>query len=562
MTDLHKGVNLIEGPSVSSISGVTTQVSALIGNFLKGPVNEAVLCGNAAQFEAIFGAANAAGTTGHDSALAAFYQAGNMPLYVLRIASDTAAKSAKTIQDRNGTPADTLKIEAKSEGAWGDSIQIEIKDDTYVSTLLAANMDAGVESAVLKSIAGLQIGSLVKFYNGATSDIVKLMGVNVGTKTVSWSGGTTYAYTTVNGVITSLEFEIIVYYQGVQVEDWPNLTMFDDPDHFCETVINHETTGSKYIEVTDLKSADTDEKDLPALTAKSSLTSGADGLADVVEADYVGTQASPKTGKYVLDGIPDLFRICCPNPLLTDAEAETAYKELVLDLIAYCEARQISYMADIPYGKTPTTAVAFKSGVESRFASFWYSWVKFNGTYIPPSSLVIGASARKDAARGVHKNIGNEVLLGISALEYDLAQAEDEVLNNALIDTIHKFTDRGIRTFGGRTLSNETAWRFIHVSELWNYYAKTLKMSLGWVIFEPDNADTWKRVYRGLDAFFAGEQRLGAITAYAVACDENTTSQDDIALGILRATVEYVPVGTVEKFALTLTSSPSGLTVE
>ena len=560
--DLHKGTNIIEGPSASPISGVTTQVSALIGNFQKGPVNEAVLCGNAAQFQAIFGTANATGTTSHDSVLGAFAKAGNMPLYILRIAHSTAAKSFKTIKDRNDPLVDTLKIEAKYEGAWGDDIQIEIVDDNYVSTLLESNVDASAESAILKSVAGLQIGSLVKFDNTSDDETKVLTGVNAVTKTISWSGGTTYAYTTANGIIKSLEFEIIVYYQGNQVEDWPNGTMFGAPDHFCEKTINHETTGSKYIIVTDLKVADTDEKDLPALTAKSSLASGADGLSDVVKADYVGTQASPKTGKYVLDGIPGLFRVCCPNPELTDEVPETAYKELVLDLIAYCETRQISYLADIPYGKTPTTAITFKDGIESRYASIWYSWVKFGDNYIPPSSLVMGAAAYKDATRGVHKNIGNESLLGVSALEYDLSQAEDETLNNAMIDTIRKFTDRGIRTFGGRTLSNETAWRFIHVSELWNYYAKVLTTNLGWVTFEPDNADTWKRVERALDAFFAGEQRLGAVTAYVVACDENTTSQDDMANGIMRATIEYVPTGTVEKFALTLTSSPAGLTVE
>jgi phage tail sheath protein FI len=551
---LNKGVNLIEGPSASPISGLTTQVSAFIGNFQRGPVNEKVLCGNVAKFQAIFGTENATGTTSYDSVLGAFYQAGNMPLYILRIAHSTAAKSAITIKDRNAPLVDTLKIEAKSEGIWGDNIQIEIKDDTYVSTLLAENMDAGVESAVLKSVAGLQIGSLVKFYNGATSDIVTLTGVNAGTKTISWSGVTTNAYTTANGVVTSLEFEIIVYYKGTQVEDHENLAMNDDHGRFCETVINHETTGSQYIIVTDLKSADTDELDLPALTAKSSLTGGADGLADVVKDDYVGTQASPKTGKYALDGIPNLFRVCCPNPKLTDEVPETAYKELALDLIAYCETRQISFLADIPYGKTPTTAITFRSGIESRFASIWYPWVKFNGTYIPPSSLVMGAAARKDAARGVHKNIGNENLLGVSALEYDLSRAEDESLNNALVDTIRKFADRGIVTFGGRTLSNVSTWRFINISEQWNKYARDITDGLSRFTFEPDSPETLKAMERAVDVYMAGEQRKGAIGGYTVDFLTLTTDQDR-ATGIARGGITYIAFNPA-------VFSESGLTVE
>jgi hypothetical protein len=561
MTSLNKGVNVIEGKSSSPISGVATNISAIIGNFKKGPVNQAVLCGNAADFEAVFGVEDASGCTGYSSVLGFFNQVGNAPLYVLRIASDTAVESSITIKDRNDPQVDTLKIEAKYEGAWGDNLQIEIKDDNYVSTVPAVNIDASAESAVLQSVAGLQIGSIVEFDNSTNQEKKTLTGVNTATKTIAWSGGLSYAYTTANGSVKSQEFEIVVYEYGVEVEDWPNLTIFDTPSHFCETVINNAVTGSKYIKVTDLKSADTDHNDFPSVTAQSSLTSGADGLSDVDKADYVGVQ-STKTGKYALDSIPGLFRICCPNPKLTDADPAVAYKELVQDLIGYCETRQILFYSDVPSSKTPTEAVTFKSGLESRDACLFYPWVKFNGIDIPASSLVMGAAVRKDAARGVSKNVGNEKLYGIASLEYDLSVPEDETLNDALIDTIRKFQDGGIKVFGGRTISNETAWRFIHVSELWNYYAKTMADSLDWITFEPNNAETWKKVSRVLNAFFATEMRLGAITEYVIACDQNTTSQSDVALGIMRATVEYVPVGTVEKFALTLTSSPSGLTVE
>jgi len=43
--------------------------------------------------------------------------------------------------------------------------------------------------------------------------------------------------------------------------------------------------------------------------------------------------------------------------------------------------------------------------------------------------------------------------------------------------------------------------------------------------------------------------------------DTTNNPPDQVALGIANLKVEYVPVGTIEKFAIDITSSPSGLTI-
>lgn len=567
------GVHVIEGQAASPISGVSTNISALIGNFERGPVNVATLVGSMGEFERIFGSKPATGATGWHSVKAFFASAGNgyAPLYIVRVTSDSAAKSTLTIQDQNGSPVDTLKIDARSEGAWGNSLQVEISNDNYLSTLPAANITAGDESATLKSVSNLEIGSLVEFDNGSNQEVVRLTGVNSASKSISWSGGLSYSYTTENGSVKSLEFEIVVYQNNFEVERWPNLSMVNTVSHFCEKVVNG---SSDYISVSDLKSSDTDEKDRPQATSRTSLTSGADGLDDVIGSDYEGSQAD-KTGLYALDSVRDLFRFCIPNPLLTDVDPEAAYLSLLQAAIDYAENRRtVSFYADLPAAKTVAQAVTFRDNFESKKASLWFPWLTvsaFNETVnIPASPAVIGAAAKKDTDQGVFKNIGNEPLGFAVGLEHDVSDAELETLTDANINAVKAIIKGGIRTYGGRTLSNETAWRFIHVAELWNYFARSIMESTESIVFQPNNYATWKTVERLLDAFFSNETARGALfdpnnptgKPYVVVCDESTNPSDQVAEGILKATIEYVPAGTAERFVVVLTSQPTGLTVQ
>jgi phage tail sheath protein FI len=358
-----------------------------------------------------------------------------------------------------------------------------------------------------------------------------------------------------------MEFKITVYFNGVEVESHPNLSMNDEVTFFCEKQV-----VSNYISVTDLKAVDTDYQDLPAVTTPpEALASGADGLSDVTGSDYEGVQAS-KSGVYAFDNVPDLFRFCCPNPLLTDVDPAAAYQSLVQSLLDYANNRvTVMYYSDVPYGKTVAQSVTFAGHFEGRRLVMPWPWLKITASslpvWLPPSSFILGACVRKDYQRGVHKNPGNESLPMAIDLEYHVSVAEGETLNNAGVDTVRLIAGRGIRFYGGRTLSAETAWRFIHVSELWNYLGRSIEQGTQDVVFEPNDEFLWKSVIRRISDLLANEQRNGAITDYQIIMDSSNNPQDQIALGIAKVDVEYIPVGTAEKFVVSLTSSPSGFTV-
>lgn len=554
------GVNVTEGQSVSPIAGVSTAVSAIIGNFLKGPVNEATLVTSMAQFESTFGLKPASGMTGWYSVKAFFRAVGQGSLYVVRITSDTAAKATYTFQDRQGTPANTLKVEAKSEGAWGNSLSVDVDDHHILTTTLASDISAAATDAVLVSVGGLEVGSDLHFSEDANDEYVRIISIDVPNKKVYWTGGLTNGYTAAAATVESMEFTLKVYDKGVLIETISGLSMNDEVSFFCEKV------AMNTIIVTDLKDTDTDYTDLPAATSSASaLTSGADGLSDVEADDYKGSQ-SLKTGVYALDAVSDVFRICCPNPTLADADPAAAYKTLLQALIDYVENRKtVMLYADVPYGTSLADAITFAGNFESRHMALAWPWLKVTESslpkWLPPSSFIVGLSVKKDYERGVFKNPGNERLAYAEDVEYAMDDTENTTIADAGLNGIMRFSGEGIRLYGGRTRSAETAWRFIHVSELWNYLGRTLERGLRDIIFEVNDEALWATVIRRVSTMLEVERQRGAITAYQVKMDSTNNPQDQVALGIAKLEVEYIPVGTVERLVISLTSSPAGFAV-
>src|SRR4029077_18537734 len=88
----------------------------------------------------------------------------------------------------------------------------------------------------------------------------------------------------------------------------------------------------------------------------------------------------------------------------------------------------------------------------------------------PPSGHTIGIYARTDIERGVHKAPANEVVRGILGLQRTLSQGEQDILNPypVNINVIRDFrpNNRGIRAWGGRVMTFDSAWKYINVRRL------------------------------------------------------------------------------------------------
>jgi len=126
---LHPGVYIQEVPSgVRPIEGVSTSTGAFIGKTEMGALKRAVLVTSVTEFEAKYGKYLNDSWLSHS--VHQFYNNGGKKCYIVRVAGAGAAAAAIGIKDRRGTAAQTITIAAASEGAWGNSLDIVIRDGT------------------------------------------------------------------------------------------------------------------------------------------------------------------------------------------------------------------------------------------------------------------------------------------------------------------------------------------------------------------------------------------------------------------------------------------------
>lgn len=120
-----------EQPSLRAIPSLNTMVMAMVGLAQQGPVNVPTRVGSFAEFVQIFGSYIAAGNLA--SAVEGFFENGGTSVYIVRVvhysditsaASKTSATGSVTLE--NATPADTLIMSGKYDGAYANSLKITI----------------------------------------------------------------------------------------------------------------------------------------------------------------------------------------------------------------------------------------------------------------------------------------------------------------------------------------------------------------------------------------------------------------------------------------------------
>jgi phage tail sheath protein FI len=120
---------------------------------------------------------------------------------------------------------------------------------------------------------------------------------------------------------------------------------------------------------------------------------------------------------------------------------------------------------------------------------------------------------------------------------------------------IRDFRDggRGIRLFGGRTMSSSDAtWRYVNGRRLFLYMEESIEQGIQWAVFEPNDEPLWARVRQSVRNFLLQTWRSGALQgrkeeeAYFVRCDRTTMTQADIDSGRLICQIGVAPVKPAE----------------
>ncbi|MEM6715934.1 MAG: phage tail sheath subtilisin-like domain-containing protein [Cyanobacteria bacterium P01_D01_bin.6] len=528
----YPGVYIEEIPSgVRTISGVATSIAAFIGWSKQGPTDHAQRVQSWSDFERYFGGLDFRSYLGY--AVYQFFQNGGQDAYVIRLAADDAVASTASLP----LGETSLSIEAKNPGTWGDDygVKLKVRDDDpdrFRIEVMFAPSDA--PAVVVESFENLSatMGDrrYVETVINAESMFIKVDSVGAasgGTGTDSTGTGSTGTGATGTGS--------------------------------AGTGTGSTGTGSTGTGTTGAAT----ETNAIADAGGTPLVGGAEGTVlspgDAAFTTALGLDSSD-TGVKLLDYV-DLFNLLCV-PGETDPTTLSS-------LQAYCRQKRAFLIADCEETATFNSLQGGPNGSltgnDAINAAFYFPWIdapdpmqENRPRSFPPCGFVAGLYAKTDASRGVFKApAGTDAsLAGVIGVSVPLTDAQNGVLNPQAINCIRNFPIYGTVIWGARTLrgNNEigSEWKYVPVRRITLFIEETLYRGTKWAVFEPNDEPLWAQLRLNIGAFMNSLFRQGTFQgrtpqeAYFVKCDAETTTQNDINLGIVNVVVGFAPLKPAE----------------
>lgn len=507
----YPGVYIEELPSqVRTITGVATSITAFIGTALRGPLNQAVTINSYADFERNFGGLWVKSMMSY--AVKDFYSNDGSRALIVRIAKD--ATKATLELPTEGSPLGVLTLEASSEGSWGDKLIASVNhktkfpaDPTLFNLTISENIDGG---------------STEKFLNVSTNE--------------------------------------------------------DDPRYLrrvleqSSMLVRASGTIPAGRPLQTLKASTESPPSSPVKMVDSPIgikTSGSDG-GEVTAAEYRGTELD-KTGLNAFKN--EEFNILCIPPPTRDKDTDNAVYQ---DGLKLCVDTRAVLLVDSPRSWGEPTAFDFSrietglddlglAGSSASNAALYFPRVKQSDpqrdgqidTFVP-CGIIAGVMARTDTTRGVWKSPAglDASLNGIQGLQFNLSDDENGQLNPIGINCLRSFPITGRVVWGARTLrgADELAdqYKYLAVRRTALFIEESLYRGTKWVVFEPNDEPLWAQIRLNIGAFMQNLFRQGAFQgtspreAYLVKCDKETTTQNDINLGIVNIIVGFAPLKPAE----------------
>lgn len=215
---------------------------------------------------------------------------------------------------------------------------------------------------------------------------------------------------------------------------------------------------------------------------------------------------------------------------------------------------------------------AYERTIEDGLIKMWplfknvLASISNNLTVLPPSGAMAGIYARVDNERGVWKAPANVSVLRTKALTVNINDLAQESLNvdvdsGKSVNAIRVFSGKGVMVWGARTLAgNDNEWRYISVRRLFNMVEESVKKSTSWVVFEPNDANTWVKVKSMIENYLTLLWRQGALAgakpdeAFRVYVGlKQTMTFVDILEGRMIIRIEMAPVRPAEFIILEFT---------
>ena len=476
-----------------------------------------------------------------------------------------------------------LTITAASPGAAGNTInvslqagganEVSVTGRTVTITIVNGTAASAVVALVAADATASALIALAHTGNGAQTITMPA------TLTRSLKGGA-------DTIVVSQEVDLQIKEDGVEVESsrHQGLSFQTTSSNYIGTRLGgslsadfgfripSDSSQSLRI-IADSITAATSVAQLPRSAEDLSLSGGLDGAVPTDTA--IRGTAAPRTGLYILDDHDDIDMLVVPN---------FSSGFLQQGVIDYVEGRaDMIALLDMPADLTSAEDMAAHRsqtlGSSSSFAALYAPYGKIvdprkgvpRGSLfqVPPTPAVAALMASRADSSGVHVPAANQQL-GWAGLLINVTEAEHGALNDLGINIIKLVKRSGIRLYGARTLSNSADGRkFTNVRRFLNFMKQSIGRDLTSFIFKPANSALFGDISNSIERFLSDQWSAGALfpqdrrsSAYFVKCDAETTSQTDLANGVVNCVIGVSPVTPAEQIIFQINVSAGGVRVD
>jgi phage tail sheath protein FI len=483
------------------IEAAGTSTAGFVGHAVKGPIGRAIPLNNFGEYLTRFGGFFSNGFL--PFAVKAFFDEGGRSCYVVRTChfnpggGAAAVLATRTYPTVSNAALQALRVDATSEGAWGNDLAVRIEHPNATEFTLRV-FESGVS---------------VEFYEHLTMDPA----------------------------------------------DPPTATTNPAAPRHVEGPINGVSPRIRVTDLAGSSGIAVMANRRPAVTTAASdpLQNGVDGLTGLTADDYIGT-AALGNGLNAFNRIEDVSILAIPDAVNRAVHVRgMAYCDNRQDCVyvADCQAT-ITLADDVLDYKTADGTFSGGNAISSKYGALYAPWIRVSdprsgGTIlIPPSGAVAGRYAGVDATRGVHKapaGVLDGRLTTVLGLQFNFVTQDQERLNPKGINLIRAYPGTGQVIWGARTVSADPEWRYLNVRRLFIFLRQSILLSTNWVVFEPNDATLWKSIERNVSEFLRLQWLAGALVggtpdeAFYVKCDEETNPPESILLGRVITEIGVAP---------------------
>lgn len=522
------GVYITEGPfATTTPAGTQVTPTAFLGTAARGPVVPTRI-DSWNQYKALYGDLSNLYDLGY--AVYHFFANGGRTAYVTRVAhtvsetGNSAAVKAKSAGVQGtiagGSATDLFKVEAKSVGTWANFVA---STPTSAEKGLKVIISAGLRNGIAENLTG--------------------------------------------GTGTPRTFNLSVYFNGVEVETWSEISMDPDSPQYAPTVVN---TYSNYVNIVNIASGLTAGMayTIPGDTYKvGDATSG----SDVDGTDGTITDADWAAAVDSLDSVT--------GSLLINLVGQTSIVR-VNDVLSYAESRGNVFVIIDPDRSLVNTA-----GITS--LTNQYNKSSYGAVYYPslrmPDPAKSGAASLRDtfpggAIAGLYARVEQERTTAKApagyaydvrnafALTLNFTDTETGLLYNDHVNTLKTVPGGGIIINGARTLKRTDITKYVPVRRTLNFVKSNVESIAQYSVFEPNGERTWTdlttRISRFLSDLWAagGLKGRNATEAFYIICDSSNNPAYSVENGELHVEVGVALQSPAEFIVINISQFAGGST--